>query len=368
MHDYMSPYKMLHEVSSIKRAQWTMISLMATTAALAIGLSCYGAVVVNEQMNAISQSVAAQIHNHAQLQNRIVSELKSGRDADFYYPLLIRANNYMIRVSTFTYKTSVEPKAYEFTCPASKKYEQYLHNLRNLQHKPVVNNVFLFAGGHGLGKSYAAMQLGKTLSRFEESVVVISVPMNTFHDFNIAGALIERIESALDKKCYIVWTFDELDSYLMYSSDDVRDKTITQFAEYTGFVSNENRVLAFTMNNAEMFMHNYWANRERIENNLTHYEHAEDFRKALKLTRMSDDTFLQEGQMSRLYSFVGNKLFVYKPFNYITALTFVKQYLSDKGVKYTNATETKLFGDGDADRHFSIRELKIAMDDIVNTN
>ncbi|ABI13895.1 hypothetical protein AGNV_048 [Anticarsia gemmatalis multiple nucleopolyhedrovirus] len=359
MHDYMSGHRLFREIVSIKRAQWTMIWLALASVTIAVTLACYGAVVVNEQMNTISQSVGAQIHSHTQLQHRIVNELMAGRDADFYYPLVVRSSNVMIHVNTFARHTANASDVEYFSeCPASASYKDYLTQLYKLNNPPVISNVFLFAGGHGLGKTYASFQLGKALSKFADTIV-ISVPMNTFGNINDAGALIERLENALGGKCFIVWTFDELDSYLL--RDDMRDKTITQFAEYTGFVKSANRVLVFTMNNAEVLLHNYWADRTRIETNLTHYEHANDLAKALEFTQMDQRMFLQEGQLSRLYSFVGNKLFVYRPFTADVARKFADQYLKRAGIAHTDMNG--LFNEN---VQYSIRTVKIILDDTIN--
>nr|QNN89370.1 hypothetical protein [Spilarctia obliqua nucleopolyhedrovirus] len=360
MNEYTSTYKMFRELVSIKRAQWTMIWLTFASVVLAVGLACYGAVVINEQMTSISRSVAAQLNNHEQLQRRIVAELNAGHNADFTYPLIVRSNNVMINVNTFAHTARVDAADVNYfsACPASTGYQKYLAQLYELPRPPVISNVFLFAGGHGLGKTYASFQLGRALSRFADTIV-ISVPMNTFGNINDAGVLISRLEDALDGKCYIVWTFDELDSYVMHR-DDMREKGITQFAEYTGFIKNANRVLVFTTNNAQMLLHDYWADRKRIETNLTHYEHADDFRQALAFTRIDMTTFLQEGELSRLRSFVGNKLFVYEPFSAEKARAFAAQYLERAHV---NASVKTLFDD---DATYSVRKVKIALDDIIN--
>ncbi|ABY65837.1 hypothetical protein [Orgyia leucostigma nucleopolyhedrovirus] len=365
MQEYTSNYRVFKELISIKRAQWTMIWLAITSVALFVGLACYGAAVINAQMSAVSRSVAAQIHNRDQLQRKIIDELRKKSEADFYHPLVVRSGNVMIHVNTFAHKATNDVSEYDYACPASAKYEAYLRDVYRLAHEPVISNVFLFAGGHGLGKTFASVQLGKALSLFADTVVV-SAPMNTFGNINDAGALIEQIESSLNGDCFVVWSFDELDSYVMLNTDSLRDKTITQFAEYGGFVSNKKRVLAFTMNNPEMFLHNYWADRERIEANLTYYEHLDDFSKAVKFTGLDTATFLQEGQLSRLYSFVGNKMFLFNSFGMDAALTFVKRYLQHENVKYNNDAQAMLFGDGAADRQFSVRELKIVMDDLIN--
>lgn len=364
MNEYTSTYKLFRELVSIKRAQWTMIWMALFSITLIISLGCYGAAVANEKMSVISQSVAAQIHNHAQLQKRVLAELAAARDVDFYYPLVVRSNNVMIRVNTFAHRAdqSFDDVSYFSACPASAEYQAYLTQLYGAQRAPLISNVFLLAGGHGLGKTYGSFQLGKALSRFANTIVV-SVPMNTFGNINEAGVLIGRLEDAFEGKIYIVWTFDELDSYVIRNLDDVRDKSITQFAEYTGFIKNTNRVLVFTMNNAEMLMHDYWGDRERIESNLETYEHADDLNRALEFTRMNIRTFLQEGQLSRLRSFVGNKLFLYKPFGADAAQAFAKRYLQRAGVSYTNDTIALIKRE-----QYSVRTLKIVLDDIVNVS
>ncbi|AAK85663.1 hypothetical protein [Epiphyas postvittana nucleopolyhedrovirus] len=366
MHEYTSTHKLFREIMSIKRAQWTMIWLTLSSVALIISLASYGATVVNEQMNTISLSVAAQIYNHAQLEQRIITELAAKQNGEFHYPLIIRSSNVMIHVNTFAYTPSFIAADVEYysACPASARYATYLNKLYNLLRPPVISNVFLFAGSHGLGKSYASFQLGKALSRFANTVV-FSVPMNTFNNINDAGALIERVEKALGKTSFIVWSFDELDSYVLNNRNDMRDKTITQFAEYTGFVKNANRVLVFTMNNAEVLLHDYWADRKRIETDFLHYEHANDFNKAIEFTGLERRTFLQEGQLSRLHSFVGNKLFVYEPFDANAARTFAVRYLNRANAQQATAAVETLLG-GNSSRRFSIRTLKIALDDIVN--
>ncbi|AAP29886.1 unknown [Choristoneura fumiferana multiple nucleopolyhedrovirus] len=356
-----STYKLFRELVSIKRAQWTMNGLCFGSVMLVVGLACYGAAVINNQISTISRSVAAQLHNQEQLQRRIVAALAAERSADFNYPLVMGSSTVMINVNTFAHAVNVSAvdAAYFSACPASGRYESYLAQLYKLPRPPHISNVFLFAGGHGLGKTYASYQLGRALSRFADTVV-ISVPMNTFGNINDAGALMASWEEALQGKCFIVWTFDELDSYVMRNRDDMRDKKITQFAEYTGFIKNANRVLVFTMNNAEMLLHDYWADRKSIEANFTNYEHADDLRRALAFTRTDIGTFLQEAQLSRLRSFVGNKLFVYRPFIAQTAKAFATQYLAHAHV---NASVETLFDDS---AMFSVRTVKITLDDIIN--
>nr|WUR10734.1 hp [Calliteara abietis nucleopolyhedrovirus] len=361
-------FRIHQELVSIKRVQWTSFWFTSASVVLIVILACYGASEINSQMNAISKSVAAETYNRDLLQSKIAAAVSRKQDGDFYFSLLVNARSVMIHVDTFA--RNADLTANYTDCPASAKYHEYLQKLHGMPTGPVISNVFLFAGGHGLGKTYASYQLGRALSRFADTVVV-SVPMQTFGNLNNAGRLIELIETTLQHKCYVVWTFDELDSYILHEDrEDLRDKTITQFAEYTGFVRNQNRVLVFTMNNAEMFLHNYWADRAEIETDAIHYKHAEDLRKALAYTRLSESLFLQENQLSRLYSFVGNKLFMYKPFDYSGAVQFAVAYLKSRNIVYTNRTQSALFQsfENATKRLFSVRELKIALDDIINDN
>ncbi|QYC92681.1 Hypothetical protein Trvi_ORF119 [Trabala vishnou gigantina nucleopolyhedrovirus] len=392
-------FKTYRELVSIKRAQWTFVWLTLISVSTVVALACYGAATMNSQIKTISQSVAGETISRTKLQARIAQAFQRGGDGDFYTSLLVNRLNVMMRVNTFSHAPHLNGSF--ITCPASHEYKMYLREVSQLHRKPVISNVFLFAGTHGLGKSYASYQLGKTLSRFDR-VTVISVPMMTFGNINEVGAIIEGIETALGgtENCgYIIWTFDELDSYVMHKQRDMRDKSITEFAEYTGFIrggdakvknegtssskgtataainnegSGGNRVLVFTMNNAEMLMHDYWADRDVIEHNLTGYRYADDYRKALEFTGLSQLHFLQEGQLSRLRSFVGNKLFLFKKFNFKRAKEFATEYLTGKGIVYNSIIELKLFGNNtvsvedDNKNVFSVRELKIAMDDIVN--
>ncbi|AOT85601.1 cyun143 [Cyclophragma undans nucleopolyhedrovirus] len=366
MNEYTSTYKLFREVVSIKRAQWTFVWLMFVSVSLVVGLGCYGAASVSNQINTISQSVAAETHSRAKLQNRILQLFASGVNGDFYQSLVVGFQNVMIRVNTFVHHNTTDgDKA--ISCPASSKYKKYLLGVSRLPVKPIISNVFLFAGGHGLGKSYASYQLGRALSRFS-NVIMISLPMMSFGNINNVGVIVEGLEQAMGgaHNSYIIWTFDELDSYVMHNKRDMRDKSITEFAEYTGFIKSDNRVLVFTMNNAEIIMHDYWSDRATIVNNITAYPYAEDYRRALDFTGLEERYFLQEGQLSRLYSFVGNKLFVFKKFNTTTAREFAQRYLTAKNIEYTLDTDSKLFSAFSADHMFNVRELKIALDDIVN--
>ncbi|UJZ88998.1 hypothetical protein QKV36_gp050 [Erannis ankeraria nucleopolyhedrovirus] len=365
MNEYTTTFKLFRELVSIKRAQWFSVWLFFASVCVILSLSCYAGIVAGKQINTISQSLATQLHSENKLIEKIVSSFDKHIDNDFYYSLNLK-RNVMIRVSTLVHNKSVNESS--FDCPASQKYHDYLMNLLKLKQKPTVTGLFMFAGEHGLGKSYASYQLGQALSRFANTIVV-SVPMNTFGDINEVGHIIERIENSMYEKCYVVWTFDELDSYILDNRHDLRDKTITQFAEYTGFVKNENRLLVFTMNNAEMLMHDYWNDEQEIIQNYTHYKYKDDFQKALTYTGLHTQTFLQQGQLSRLYSFLGNKQFKFEKFNFEKAQSFVKHYLNDKNIVYNNVTENVLFQTDDRDtKLYSVRKLKIAMDEIINEN
>nr|AFS52018.1 DekiORF141 [Dendrolimus kikuchii nucleopolyhedrovirus] len=367
MNEYTSTYKLFREVVSIKRAQWTSVWLTFVSVSLVVGLGCYGAVSVNSQINTISQSVAAETHSRAKLQSRILQLFASGENGDFYQSLVVGFQNVMIRVNTFVHHNATADNVDAISCPASSEYKKYLLGVSKLPVKPIISNVFLFAGSHGLGKSYASYQLGRALSRFS-NVIMISLPMMSFGNINSVGVIVEGLEQAMGgaHNSYVIWTFDELDSYVMHNKRDMRDKSITEFAEYTGFIKSDNRVLVFTMNNAEILMHDYWTDRDTIVNNITAYPYAEDYRRALDFTGLEERYFLQEGQLSRLHSFVGNKLFVFKKFNATVAREFAQRYLAAKQIDYTLDTDSKLFSVYTADHMFNVRELKIALDDIVN--
>ncbi|ABI35790.1 hypothetical protein [Ectropis obliqua nucleopolyhedrovirus] len=345
--------------------------LCLTSVIAFIGLACYAGNVANNQISTISQSVAAKLHNRIKLQNQIVSyfsnDINNNNDDnenEFLFSLVTNRNNVMIKLNMFKHVATLSDMF--IICPASHTYEMYLKSIMNMTHPPLINNIFLFAGNHGLGKSYAGLQLGKAFSRFADTVVV-SLPMNKFDNFNDVGEVIETIEQALNNKCFVIWTFDELDTYVLQSSrTDLRDKTITQFAEYTGFVKRySRRILVFTTNNAEFIKHDYWADSNRILNDSFNYEHIDDFNKAINFLSIPPKRFLQEGQLSRLHSFVGNKLFLYNNFNKTVAIHFSKLYLSKYNIDYTNNVELQLF-ERLHNSQYNVRELKIVLDDIVN--
>ncbi|AIU41344.1 orf105 [Sucra jujuba nucleopolyhedrovirus] len=387
MHKYTTEYKLLRELVSIKRAQWSSMFSFLSCFAILVGISCYGASVANTQINAISNSVAAQYHSQNVLRQKIVeairnSEVDKNNPTEFYFSLTTRYQNVMLKVNTFAQSAAkyndkenvnglaAPPPTYFdnllINVPASPDYAGYL---RNVTKAPIINNVFLFAGGHGLGKSYAAVQLGYLLNRFANAVVIISMPMTSSINENFLndiGGILDTIESALQKNCYIVWAFDELDTYLVQRRQDYQEKTLTQFAEYTGFVANKNRVLIFTMNNYELLAHNYWQDEMSIKNTTIEYKYIKDFRKALGYTKLSENQFLQEGQLSRLYSFIGNKLFVYKPFDKTAAQLFAQKYLKTHNIEWNDKIEKRLFSNNSTTVTYTVRTLKIAMDDIIN--
>lgn len=366
MHEYTSTYKLLRELVSIKRAQWLFLISFVTSIVTLVAIFCYAASIANTQINAISESVAAQFHSRNVLLEKITTSVQTNQEFEFYYSLATRQQNIMLKVNTFSVSQidNGNDNNLSISVPASDSYARYLQNLTFAT--PVINNVFLFAGAHGLGKSYAALQLGRVLSRFVHAAVVISMPLSAANDqfLNDVGVIIENVERAFSRDCYVIWAFDELDTYLSQRRLDYREKTLTQFAEYTGFVANQRRLLVFTMNNYEVLAHDYWRSRNLIETDPQHYAHMTDFNKALQYTRLTQTQFLQEGQLSRLFSFVGNKAFEFKPFDLETAITFAKSYLKNFNIPWSNAIQAKLFANND--EYFTVRSLKIAMDDVIN--
>ncbi|AHH82688.1 ORF-99 [Buzura suppressaria nucleopolyhedrovirus] len=364
MHEYTSTYKLLRELVSIKRAQWLFLISFVTSIVTLVGLFCYTASIANIQINAISESVAAQFHSRNVLMEKILTAVQTNGESEFYYSLATRQQNIMLKINTFSASKIDGYNNVSINVPASDNFARYLQGSTHAT--PIINNVFLFAGSHGLGKSHAAQQLGFVLSRFVHAAVVISVPLSATNDLflNDVGAIIEIVERTFAHDCYVIWVFDELDTYLSQRRLEYRDKTLTQFAEYTGFVANRRRVLVFTMNNYEILGHDYWSDRNLIETDPKHYTHLNSFNKALQYTRLSQTQFLQEGQLSRLYSFVGNKAFEFKPFDLKVAITFAENYLRNFNIPWSNNIRSKLFANDD--KHFTVRALKIAMDDIIN--
>jgi hypothetical protein len=215
--------------------------------------------------------------------------------------------------------------------PACKKYENYLKILYT-NGIPAVFNIFMFYGDHGLGKTYAAIQFAKTLSKYT-NVVLISLSMEaflTYNDINVVTVILKKLETKLSQyegKYKIIWLFDELDTYLKnYISVNNYRKTLTEFAESAGFVDGKNKILMFAMNNGDMFKHNYWThNFKSLKCNNT-IQICVDFNRALEFTSMTAKNFLTQGELNRLYSFMDGNIFRYKNLNVKEALTFAHNY------------------------------------------
>lgn len=371
MNDYTTTYRVYRELVGIKRAQWTFVGLIGLCALAFIGLGCYAGSVANEQINTISRSVASQQLNRASLDTMVSRAIEERRDIDTYFSLETRGGDAtQLRVTVFNQNVLLSNEA--VVCPASKTYADHLNHLAA---PSKLNGVYMFAGGHGLGKSYAARDLGRILSRYCNAVV-ISVPMETFGHLNAVGQILNGIETRLSKidnggaALHTVWVFDELDSYLMRNRQEMAGKSVTQFAEYTGFLdAGTNRTLAFTMNNAELLKHDYWGQRDIIETNITGYAYANDFRKALSYTGLSTKQYLLEGQLSRLYSFIENKMYAFEKFNETQARTFAKRYFADRHIEYTDDSDREIFKNNNSNSTaYTVRTLKIRIDDVIGND
>ncbi|AAZ67486.1 orf116 [Trichoplusia ni single nucleopolyhedrovirus] len=369
MNEYSTSFRAYRELLSIKRALWLYVSLMFCGFAIFIGMSVYAGGVIYAQIEDISQTVGAAARSQKELQNHIKKSFDNDLEADIQFSLIIRSSSSVqLKINTYPEQNFITFTEERVTCPGSAQYENYIKTLYDRDTKPDIHNVYLFYGGHGLGKSFAAQQLGKAMSKFG-NVVVVSVPMTNFIGvvgFNTIGNVIQSIEAVCDN-CFVIWMFDELDSYLINNRDSLyQSKSITEFAEYTGFVKNHNRILAFTMNNGEILRHDYWAHQDEISNHT--YEYERDFRKALAKTGMSSTDFLVDGQLSRLRSFVGNKIFKFKRFNRETAKRFINMYLpKHMQLSWNNQIENKLFGNETAlAQTYDVRTLVIALDDVLN--
>ncbi|AKC91658.1 hypothetical protein [Lambdina fiscellaria nucleopolyhedrovirus] len=395
---------------SIKRAQWAMVWLGCVAACVFVALGCYAGVSAHRQINYISRSVGAQLHSETRFAAAIVDALASGRVQDQYLSLLTRYGHLSMRVSTFPHWqhddfASITNVTTYFECPASAKYKQYLTMLIGKKGQtltnngaPVISNIFLFSGNHGLGKSFAGQQLAAALATFR-CAVALSTPMDVFDNLNSVSVIADMVDEATQHSCYLVWVFDELDSYISKNLDTLRRKTITQMAEYAGFIAdNKRRVLAFTTNNGEMLAHDYWGrDRRAIEkmyndrdngvvdaaaktnrssssstintDNLL-YSHNDDYEKALLFTGLTSKQFLIEGQLSRLRSFIGDKMYTFTKFQYGEALAYIEKYLKEHQVPYDDSVETtiKSLNNGSNSVYdlFTMRELRIYLDDIIN--
>ncbi|AXU41583.1 AAA-like protein [Alphabaculovirus altermyunipunctae] len=376
--EYLGANRLHDDVRSIKRAQWSYVIVFTTATIVVLAIAMVTGAQLKDQFDDLTRTVGAPTRSSKELIAFIVAGTRAGRKESKKMSLVTR------RMQSINLHISLLPRDERIDAdlavnvPASLEYETYLNALHRLNHRPYMHNVFLFSGEHGLGKTYAAYQMGQALSRFS-NVILFSTPMNLFMrtaDFNTVGDLLQNVDSALkaDKtiSAYtIVWLFDELDTYILGDTGMYNDKDITQFAESTGFIDSGERVLAFTMNNDVIFRHDYWTDREKILNASSEYEHRDDAVAAAKLLRLSMENFLMDGQYSRLYSFVGNKNFRFEPFDSETAVKFLRKYIEQKS--YTRNTINlddeqtlqKLFGD---DNEFTARDLIIRLDDLLNEN
>lgn len=370
-------YKAYRELASIKRTMWLYVSIFVFGFVTFMCVASYAGTVVYSQMDDISMSIGAETKSVKQLQELIVEQFNGRAETQKHVSLILRNRSpAQIKINAYpkyqmTFPTTVSFVKNHVTCPGSAQYEHYIKSLYELDVKPDIHNIFLFHGGHGLGKSYSAQLLGRAISRFRDTIV-ISAPMINFlnaANFNFVGHILQSIEAIHD--CYIIWLFDELDSYLLDNRDVLyHSKSITEFAEYTGFVDNKNRILAFTMNNGELLKHDYWAHQMDIVNGT--YEFERDYKRALVKTGMTANDFLSDNQLSRLRSFVGNKLFKFKKFSKSTAMRFIDLYLPENNkLNWTLRIEQKLFGAENntmvsSDGLYDVRSLLISLDDVLS--
>ncbi|QEI03626.1 hypothetical protein [Rachiplusia nu nucleopolyhedrovirus] len=381
MNEYSTSFRAYRELASIKRALWLYVSIFVCGFAIFMCMASYAGSTLYSQMDDISLSIGAETRSLKKLQNLVVEAFEENVETEKHFSLILRSSTpAQLKINLYPESLMSSPSAVSrtkerLTCPGSVQYENYIRSLYDFDYKPDIHNVYLFYGGHGLGKSYSAQLLGKAISRFRDTVV-ISAPMTSFlgvASLNSIGHIIQAIETVHD--CYVIWMFDELDSYLLDNRDVIyQSKSITEFAEYTGFVDNRNRILAFTMNNGELLKHDYWAHQNEIANGT--YEFERDFRRALSKTGMTANDFLTDGQLSRLRSFVGNKMYKFKRFSKESAKRFINLYLSeDKKLVWTTKIEQRLFGVEDnstsgglteSKRTYDVRTLLIALDDVLN--
>lgn len=218
--------------------------------------------------------------------------------------------------------------------PACRKYENVLKTLYHSNNIPNIYNIFMFYGDHGLGKTYSAYQLARILSK-NINVILLSISMEPFlshNDINSVIVILKKIELKLKKfegNYKIIWLFEELDIFLKnYISTNNLKKTITEFIESAGFIDGKNKILMFTMNNGDMFKHNYWTQNFKDThtkcNNTLHI--CVDFKKALEYTNMDIKNFLIQGELNRLYAFMNGYIFRYRNLNITEAVNFAHKY------------------------------------------
>ncbi|AAR28916.1 ORF152 [Leucania separata nucleopolyhedrovirus] len=316
--EYLGANRLHDDVRSIKRAQWTYVTVFTLTTIVLFAIALTAGVQVKDQFDDLTRTVGAPTRSSKELIAFVV-DCAAGERFDSRKMSLVtrRLGSVNLRVTVMPRNERIASNL-TVNVPASARYEKYLNTLNHLNNRPYVHNVFLFSGDHGLGKSYAAFQMAQALSRFS-TVVLFSTPMNLFMrtaDFNTVGELLQNVESALRAEKIadytIVWLFDELDTFILSDTAMYNDKDITQFAESTGFIDSAERILAFTMNNDIIFRHDYWADREKILNASSDYEHREDAVAAAKLLRLTLENFLIDGQYSRIRSFSGQQEFRFR--------------------------------------------------------
>lgn len=350
--EYMGALQLPQHLRSIARAHWAAV----ITFCLAVALGAYAAVVVGDRLNDMVLTVGAPMRSRREMARAVIDRLRMSHRSEETERWLSMA---MPNQNAVNVKLLVLPRnrtRAAVTVPASRAYESYLNALYATDKRPNLGDVFLFSGGRGLGRSYAADQLGRALSRFAPTVV-ISTPMSMFMraaDFGVVGSILSDLETALERDCVIVWVFEELDAY-MKTAGSHRD--IAQFVESTGFLTNDRRVLVFTSSKPVLFRHDYWRAREQILDANSVYAHADQVDEAARLLGLDVVELLDDDELGRLCSYVADNKFEFDPFDRQDALIFLDHYLAEHRRRIDlndDTVRSVLFG---TDDRFSVRDL-----------
>ncbi|AUA60347.1 ORF116 protein [Operophtera brumata nucleopolyhedrovirus] len=368
--EYTATHKLYREIKSIKRAHWLFVFIISIGGTVAIALAIFAGCAINDQFDVLSRSVGASALSQRNLENEIWQSFESQTDAEFKITYVTKHMNHVVmKINCINMNISF---VHDYlSVPSCSAYETHIKNLISMKERPVIHNIYLYTGSHGLGKTYAAYILAQALSRFD-NVVLVTIPMYTYieaaSELNLVCDILHGIDVKMKDVSYtMVWLFDELDTYLMNERNVYNTKDISEFAEMCDFTGDKKRILAFAMNNGEILKHNYWEDQDVITKDVTSYVHYDDLIKAIKLTHSSLIDFMTEGQLSRLASFVGNKVYNYEPFDRDAAKRFIIKYLASTRLanRFNETTIDNIILQSSTNK-YSTRQIIIRIDDLLN--
>ncbi|CAJ2002100.1 OpmnVgp113-like protein [Cotesia congregata filamentous virus 1] len=308
--------ELINELKSLRKATWLISISISILFFVLVCLIIYGGYKFYASITNITNAIKNPF-------DQAVKELQTIVDAspdDETTPTNVVLEN-SVAVKIFAVRNSSQATALLAKgAPACQSLNDDLKSPKTFAGKQKIL-IPLFVGTHGLGKSFSANK--QTAAAIYEAhshiaglvVLALSVNISTFTDklaLDYAIKLVTALRKA-NKNLIILWTFDELDTWLLdpYKKvDRINKKNISEFIEQGGFDDKDKPFyINFTMNNSQVFEVDYLDPKNA------------DKTKAISAKFNIPLEYLQtENQLSRLHSFT--KIYVFLPLNVEAAKSF----------------------------------------------